>query len=30
MDVAENFDLDDANTFYLIGGTALYAASSIL
>ena len=30
IDVAENFTLEDANTFYLIGGTALYAASSIL
>lgn len=30
MDVAENFNLQDANTFYLIGGTAFYAASSIL
>lgn len=30
MDVAENFTLEDANTFYLIGGTAFYAASTIL
>lgn len=30
MDVAEQISLEDANTFYLIGGTAFYAASSIL
>ena len=30
MDVAENISLEDTNTFYLIGGTAFYAASSIL
>ena len=30
MDVAENITLEDANTFYLVGGTAFYAASSIL
>lgn len=30
MDVAEDLSLEDANTFYLVGGTAFYAASSIL
>lgn len=30
MDIAEDFTLEDANTFYLVGGTAFYAASSIL
>lgn len=30
MDIAEDFTLEDANTFYLIGGTAFYAASNIL
>jgi hypothetical protein len=30
MDVAEGLSLEDANTFYLVGGTAFYAASSIL
>lgn len=30
MDVAEDFSLVDANILYLVGGTAFYAASSIL
>lgn len=30
MDIAEDFSLQDANTLYLIGGTAFYSAASIL
>ena len=30
MDIAEDFSLTDANVLYLVGGTAFYAASSIL